>query len=514
VSETVISMCQKIGLGLSVGQSAVLKSLYGLEMTPAEFDIFHAGTAMDFPPTEPQRDFTLLCGRRSGKTTRILSPVAAFECCFRERDLPKMEEFHAVTIVAPTEDQSVVCYRAILELCNSRKLLRGMIEEIKDSVAEHSLRFKNHRMVRVLAANSKTLRGWSSIALLFDEACYFAETGPQSLESCVKAALPGLLNSGGPLILSSSTDEARRVGLAYENYRDRAESGKVVWGVDTEVLNPASIKSIRQWGQLASRTARKLWSGDQFRFGFKDSEKSLLDSAKIDKATAFGHSDFAPSLGNRYVLALDPSPSGRDYFAACIAHTDKQARKIVVDWAWQTRKEPGELLDVDGVNTLILSIARMFWVNKAFGDQFALPFQSRYKAQGIELVRVKTQGPDGAQMFGRLRALLQEERLILPDEPELNRQLKSLEENFHDGRTKIESRSGHDDLAMACAVAVFQLAIADHDWLTETPDGGEYNGPIVISVGGRPTSTDADRQDIKAPGGYRGLGPDRIWEKL
>jgi hypothetical protein len=67
--------------------------------------------------------------------------------------------------------------------------------------------------------------------------------------------------------------------------------------------------------------------------------------------------------------------------------------------------------------------------------------------------------------FGALKSLLQQELLFLPRHPELLKQLAALEYTITESgslRLSVPDRVGHDDLAMACALAV-------HAWRAPRP---------------------------------------------
>ena len=102
-------------------------------------------------------------------------------------------------------------------------------------------------------------------------------------------------------------------------------------------------------------------------------------------------------------------------------------------------------------------------------------------------------------MFDYLRTQLREGRLVLPDDPALRAQLKSLEERRDGGRSyEVAARRGHDDLAVAVAAAVFragQLPVYHEPICQYLPLYDEDDGPAA----------EFGRQAPPCTGGWRKL---------
>ena len=79
---------------------------------------------------------------------------------------------------------------------------------------------------------------------------------------------------------------------------------------------------------------------------------------------------------------------------------------------------------------------------------------------GVSFTRVVTAGAGSEQAYRSFAALLNESRVVLPDDPELVRQLRRLEQKDQDGnRFLVEGgRGARDDLAVACVQAVAYAA--------------------------------------------------------
>ncbi len=85
---------------MSSGQSAFLKTFYGLELSEPEMEIYCRGTGRQIYAASEQREVTLVAGRRAGKTGKLAAPIALFEA-FRDHGIPRGERGH-VMLIAPS----------------------------------------------------------------------------------------------------------------------------------------------------------------------------------------------------------------------------------------------------------------------------------------------------------------------------------------------------------------------------------------------------------------------------
>jgi hypothetical protein len=98
-------------------QIALLKSIYGLPLNSAELSIYETCTGRAYKEGNEVREFTLIAGRRSGKTEKIGAVIVCFES-FRSHGIkPGEEEF--VMLLAPTMKQARIAFRYV------RSYLRG-----------------------------------------------------------------------------------------------------------------------------------------------------------------------------------------------------------------------------------------------------------------------------------------------------------------------------------------------------------------------------------------------------
>ena len=102
-----------------------------------------------------------------------------------------------------------------------------------------------------------------------------------------------------------------------------------------------------------------------------------------------------------------------------------------------------------------------YGATKAFSDQVcAAALAAEFAKQGLDFQQVSTYGTRAADIYRSVRQLFVARKVELPDDEELIAQLKKLEEVLSEGgRSVVQARSGHDDLAVAACLAIYQASL-------------------------------------------------------
>ena len=84
---------QLLGLSISQPQETLLRSIYGLPLSGSRQDIWQQCTGRETYPRHGFSEATIICGARSGKDSRIATPIGAFEASLgdHEKHLAKGE---------------------------------------------------------------------------------------------------------------------------------------------------------------------------------------------------------------------------------------------------------------------------------------------------------------------------------------------------------------------------------------------------------------------------------------
>jgi hypothetical protein len=80
-----------LNLSLSLGQRALLKVVYGLELDPEELQAFQLCTGRSADPRTSFRNLVVIAGARAGKDSRLVAVMALYEMAFGDHKVAKGE---------------------------------------------------------------------------------------------------------------------------------------------------------------------------------------------------------------------------------------------------------------------------------------------------------------------------------------------------------------------------------------------------------------------------------------
>jgi hypothetical protein len=459
---TILEACADrdlLNISLSPAQAALLAGVYGLEMPSEEcLALYLEATGREsYVPGTPFRDASVLAGRRSGKSTRIAAPLAVYEACIAAHVIPENER-GLVEVLAPSQRQARATFRVILRMIERSPKLRGLVENVRTG-NEFEVALGNGHDVRVLSSNARTIRGDLVVAAILEEACFFMDTdsGQFNLEEILTAIRPALVTLPDSKCVRVSSPWVAS-GPMFEDFARRGEFPETLcWKLPSWQMNP-SLNSVLLWLEK-KRDEQKF--AREYGCEFLEAAAQLIPSELIDKAVARGVAYFVPSTAMRAVAALDPSSKGADSFGFALAHKSADG-KVVVDWCQQWRPPGGgRFLDYGLVLPEIFDAMNRYGASKGFSDQVcAAALAAEFQKQGFDFEQVSTLGSRAADIYRTVRQLFVAKKVDLPDQPSLVEQLKRLEEKLgKGGKSLVEARAGHDDLAIAACLAIYEASL-------------------------------------------------------
>jgi hypothetical protein len=459
---TILEACADrdlLNVSLSPAQTALLAGIYGLPMPSEECLALYLEAAgrESYVPGAPFRDVSCLAGRRSGKSTRISSVIAVYESTIARHVIPENER-GLIEVLAPSQRQARGTFKVILRMIERSPKLRVLVESVRTG-NEFEVALSNGRDIRVLSANARTIRGDLVIAAILEEACFFQDTdsGQFNLEEVLTAIRPALLTLPDSKCIRVSSPWVA-AGPMHEDFAKRGERPETLaWKLESWRMNP-SLNSVLLWLEK-KRDEQKF--NREYGCEFLAAAAQLIPSELIDAAVARNVPFFVPSAESRSVAALDPSSKGADSFGFALAHKSSDGR-VVVDWCQQWRPPGGgRFLDYGVVLPEIFSRMADYGATKAFSDQVcAAALAAAFAEKGFDFEQVGTLGTRAADLYRTVRQLFVARKVELPDNPVLIEQLKKLEEKLGEGgRSLVEARSGHDDLAVAACLAIFKASL-------------------------------------------------------
>lgn len=403
--------------------------------------------------------YRVMCaGRQVGKS-RALAAVALHEAATKRNAL--------ILIISAGEVASKRLLADCATLATGSALNASVVDASKDAIT-----FSNGARILSVPASDRQIRGWSVDLLIVDEAGFISSDIWEAAEPAIVA------RPGSRVVLSSSP-----WGASDHFFRRNWTRGMVSPGDDFEswhwpsdVSPIADRKLIEQWRETwpANKFAREIlaeWTEDAGAYFTSDE----LDNAKAAYTFTTDATDLA-TLRPQGQVAVGGLDWGFKHDANALALVS------VLDDGTENHERHGD--------NLVYYLPHIEWHHNQHSDAFAARIQTvseHYALQQVvseengigqfatETLRqrlhdnryglqtwpnvtgVATTNKRKANGFGALKVLLQQGRIVLPEHPELLRQLNSLEfSQTETGLMKIgvPDNMGHDDLAMATMQAV------------------------------------------------------------
>jgi hypothetical protein len=419
-----------------------LATLYGLRVPTAQRPTARKCTGRNCSKM-PAAGFLaalFLTGRRSGKS-RIAAIVAAFEAALsgREKLLAKGEQ-GIVAVVSPTRAQSRIVHgyvRAIFDV----PLLKSEI------VAETASGFELRNSVRIeiLTGDHRSIRGFTLLAAIVDEAAFFAISEESRIKSdteLVRAVTPGLATTGGRLIAISSP--YARKGWCWRTF-DKSfgneSAATLVWNAASRTMNPTLPQQVVDDAMAEDLQAAK----SEYLGEFRDDVAEFLPRSLVESLVVRDRKELIVRPGIHYFAFADLSGGRNDDAALAIAH--RHEGKIVID-ALRRYRPPCNPQEV--ITAMVVEL-RKWGIRRVTGDNYAAEFVARgFQSQGVAYL--KSEKPKSALYLELLPRLCSGEIELL-DHDTLVNQLASLERRTRSGgRDSVDHAPGaHDDLANVVA---------------------------------------------------------------
>lgn len=398
------------------------------------------GRNVDQLPGEGFDTALFLTGRRSGKS-RIAAVIGAFEAVLagHESKLAK-GEMGIVTVCSPTRYQSRIVKSYLRAIFDTDLLRNEVVSESQDG-----FELRNGTRIEILAGDWRTIRGYTLLAAIVDEACFFgydAESKVKSDTELIRAIQPGLKTVGGKLVCISSPYAKK--GWCYSQWKKNFgnDKGKVlVWNCPSTTMNPTLPQSVVDEAVADDLQAAK----SEYLGEFRDDVGEFLPRAVIEQLVIAGRTSLIAQSGIRYFAFADLSGGRADDAALAIAH--REERKVIIDFVkrWKPPFNPHHVV------SLMAEEVRRYGIRRITGDNYAAEFvASAFVSNGIKYEKSEL---NKSALYIELLPRLCSGEIELPDDEFLINQLASLERRTRSGGRDIVDHppGGHDDLANAVA---------------------------------------------------------------
>ena len=153
----------------------------GGSLSRAERKVYKTLTGRDREPGRMIDLFLGVVGRRGGKSRAMSVFMVWLATCVSWDDCLSLGERGIALIVAPSERQAQISEQYIRSIVEGSPLLASLVEDR----TQHVLTLRGQVGIEVMAANSRTVRGITSIGILMDETAYL----PSSEDSAMSEHL-------------------------------------------------------------------------------------------------------------------------------------------------------------------------------------------------------------------------------------------------------------------------------------------------------------------------------------
>lgn len=419
-----------------------LRGVYGLRLDDEDLAIFREHTGRTAPRPGGYPEAVAVVGRQSGKT-RIAATIAAFEAATAQGEADRTETY--ALLIAQDHRAAL---RTLFRYAGACFAVPILARSVREQRAE-TLTLETGVVLAAYPCRPQAIRGLRARIVVCDELAFYksSEGCPVDVEM-LRAARPTLATTGGRLIVLSSP--YAQTGALYDLYRrhyGRDDSETLIWQASAPAMNPTLPADYLQRMAQDDPDAYRSEVLGEFGVGLS----TLLDPAVLAEAVEAGVRERAPEPSVSYVSFVDAaSGSGGDAFALALAHRDGARAVLDVCRAWRPPFNPS------GVIAEVSDLLKRYGLRATQGDRYAPGFVAEgFRREGISY---EPSDLDKSALYLELLPLLNAGQVVLLDQSELLRELRSLERRRGPtGKDRVtHPPGGHDDRANAAAGALVQ----------------------------------------------------------
>ena len=434
-----------------------LAALFGLEMTPEQFDFYRECTGRSKAPTAPSNEGWAICGRRGGKS-RILGFIGVFLAAFKDYT-PYLApgEVGTVRIMAGDTKQARSIFRFVGGMLHASPYLEQLI--IRETADTFEL--SNNVCIEVGPASFRSVRGYTLVAALCDEiAIWHSDQSANPDTEVLTAIRPAMATIPNAMLLcaSSPMSQTGELWKAFNSWYGKNDA-PLVWRAATRVMN-STVPQAWVDEQIKQDPDR---NNAEYLVQWRSDLEDFLGLDQIRACVRVGLYERAHEHRFRYYSFCDPSGAGKDSMTLGIAHKEGDFVKLDLLREYKAPFSPEFVVEE------FAAILRRYRLSKVTGDDYGNEWvKERFRVCGIvyessELVR--------NAIYQYLLPLINSGAVELLDNNPMVFQLNALKRtpSRSGGRDKIEHpRGAHDDVANAAAGAIVLAHTRPSTWREKT----------------------------------------------
>jgi len=415
---------QLLNLTLSQPQEVLLRSIYGLPLTPPQLEIFQFCTGRQDYPGGSFQEATILAGARAGKDSRIACPIVSYESVFggHEKHLSRGERA-VIPLVAPGTLGRRVPYAYIKSNFTESPSLRDKRE---DEPLQNEIKLTSRLNVQCFPSTKSALRGWSIPVGVLDELAFFRLEGSADSDAEIQASIRrGTIGFPSTRLIKISTPFGKS-GVLYDDFKNhygKDSPDLLCWKAASTYMNPA-LKASRL---EAEKRLDPLRYSREYEAEFAEDLDSFLPAAWIEAAVVPGRHELEPS-NFTHVAAVDVSGLGSgpnpDAFTLTVCHAERDG-KVVQDCSRGWKKGRSSTLNLAGIVAEIKAVLLRYHLSTVYGDSYGKTWVSeRFAEAGVHYVQVDH---DKSFFYLQTEPLFAQGRIELLDDDQTAREFRMLD---------------------------------------------------------------------------------------
>jgi hypothetical protein len=421
----------------------LLFAAMGEALTDEERVLFKQLTGREREPLARVSELEVVAGRRAGKSTAMSALAAYVASCCDHTDALARGETGVVLAVAQATDVA----KRIIDFCAAYLQDSAILRQLIKSRSDDTLELTNNICIQARPASYRKLRGATYLCVIADELAYwFTEANYANPDiEVLAAARPGLLTTGGPLILASSPYAKR--GVLWDTFKrhygpDGAPRILVARGATRTFNQTIPQEEIDR--ELARDHAR---NSAELLAEFRGDLESYVSLEVVEQCIG-SYFEMAPAERVSYAAFVDPSSGAMDSFSMAISHVEGE--QIIVDKLVE-RAPP---FSPETVIQELCDVLKHYHVHRVVGDRYGGQFPAEQFLK--RSIQYEASPKSKTDLYVDFLPMLNSGTVTLPRNDRLVHQLTSLERTVSKGSGKDvidHPRNGdmHDDLANVCA---------------------------------------------------------------
>lgn len=435
---------------------AFLTALFGLPMTPEQFETYRECTGRTDMPTEPAVEGWLQVGRRGGKSLNM-ALIAVYLATFRDyRPYLVPGERGLVAVMASDKKQARTILRYSAAMLTRIPMLSKLLER------EHAEGFdlNNDVSIEITTASLRAARGYTMVAALLDEIAFFrSEDSANPDYEILNSIRPAMGTIPNALLLCGSSPYSK-TGELYRNHKEYFgkpnDDGVLFWKAPTPRMNPTFRQRIIDKALERDKEAATA----EYLAEFRSDIAQFVSREVVEACVVSGERERPWSDKHRYVGFVDPSGGSSDSMTLGIGHREKDMTIVDV-----VREIPAPF-DPESATEEYAKLLKAYGISRVTGDRYAGQWCAQaFQKRGITYDHCDT---PKSGLYVDLLPKLNSKTIRIPDIPRLVNQIAALERRTaRGGKDSIDHPpGGHDDVANAVA-GVAHCAVNRHTFFRQ-----------------------------------------------